>query len=266
MPQAIIDMHQHVMSLEDVDALVERAGELGIRKIVLLGLFMLPGNNDLVLAASKSYPELFIPFVGFEYGSMRSGDLERCRDNGFKGVKFIAPDKAYNDPSYFPIYEAAARLHMPALFHLGIVSNTRGCNTTDSGLMRPIHLDHIARSIPELTVIGAHFGNPWSDEAAMACRWNPNLYFDLSGSLLKYRSAHYIANLLWWSPDGLYSSPDKTSPWQKILFGSDVKATMVADAVNDHVRLFDELGLTPEHREAVWWGNAARILQQGACA
>ncbi len=77
----------------------------------------------------------------------------------------------------------------------------------------------------------------------MACRWNPNLFFDFSGSLLKYRSSQYIGSLLWWTAEGPYSSPDKTSPWQKILFGSDVSPSMVSDAVNDYDKLFCELKL-----------------------
>ncbi len=64
MREAIIDIHQHVMSCEDVDALVERSGYLGIEKIVLLGLFRVAGNNELVLAASKRYPTFSFPSSG----------------------------------------------------------------------------------------------------------------------------------------------------------------------------------------------------------
>jgi predicted TIM-barrel fold metal-dependent hydrolase len=94
----------------------------------------------------------------------------------------------------------------------------------------------------------------------MACRWNPNLFFDLSGSLLKYRSPEYLGALLWWTPTGVVRSPDGTDAWQKILFGSDVEAARVAEVVQDYETLMNRLNLRPELREAVRYGTAARVL------
>ena len=255
-------MHQHLDDSNSADTLAETYGGLGVEKAVLLGMppRRVPKDNENVLAAARKYPKLYVPFVGFDLDEMRPADLGRFQDAGFVGIKFIGPAKAYNDPAYFPVYEKAAALRMIALFHLGIVANHRPWHDADSGLMRPIHLDHIARSIPELTIIGAHFGNPWSDEAAMACRWNPNLFFDLSGSLLKYRSPEYLRALLWWTADGAYKSPDHTDAWQKILFGSDVTADEVPDVMQDYEKLMDGINLRPELREAVWHGTAAKLL------
>ena len=44
---------------------------------------------------------------------------------------------------------------------------------------------------PKTTIIGAHLGNPdyaWAGEIG---RWNPNLYFDLSGSTLIKKQEDY---------------------------------------------------------------------------
>jgi len=258
----IIDMHQHLINANTPDALAETYGRLGVEKALLVGVppTQIPGDNEAVLAATRKYPKLFLGLVGFDLDTMSPAELPRFHDEGFIGVKFIGPAKAYNDPSYFPVYEKAAELRMITLFHLGIVANSgpwRGC---DSNLMRPIHLDYIARKIPELTVIGAHLGNPWSDEAAMSCRWNPNLFFDLSGSLLKYRSPQYLAELLWWTPTSAYKSPDRTDAWQKILFGSDVPTDSIADVIKDYEKLMDGINMRPELREAVWYGTAAKLL------
>ena len=126
--------------------------------------------------------------------------------------------------------------------------------------MRAIHLDHIARCLPALTVIGAHFGNPWCEEAGMACRWNPNLYFDLSGSLLKYRRPQFLGDLLWWRPEGPYAAPDRTHAWQKIVFGSDVDSPAIADVQNDYRNVIAALGLSEELQQAIWYDTAAKIL------
>ncbi len=58
------------------------------------------------------------------------------------------------------------------LFHLGIVTRTAEDRRfdADNERHRPIYLDTIARAFPGLTIIGAHLGNPWREEAAMPCR------------------------------------------------------------------------------------------------
>ncbi|MCM8769003.1 MAG: amidohydrolase family protein [Candidatus Omnitrophica bacterium] len=258
----IIDFHQHLHSLVDAEKLRAIGEKFGVVKTVLLGMpeSRRPGNNKLVLTAVKLNPDFFIPFAGFDFRTMTSQDILAFKDQGFWGIKFIAPLLPYNDSRYLPIYQQAARLKMVCFFHLGIVANSPAWRDCDSSLMRPIYLDHIARNFPELTIIGAHFGNPWSDEAAMACRWNPNLFFDFSGSLLKYRPAKYLSNLLWWKPNSPYHSPDNTSPWQKIVFGSDVVPEEVSDVINDYEKLFQTLRLPQKWQAFVWWKNAAKIL------
>jgi len=262
MPQPIIDMHQHPPTAEGLDARVEACRRAGIEKAVLLGLpeRRRPGCNADALAASQAYPELFIPYFAPETETMTPDDLMRARDAGYVGLKFIGPRRPYNDPGYFPIYERAAELRMPALFHLGIVANSPGWQDVDSNCMRPIYLDHIARQLPTLRIIGAHLGNPWSDEAAMCCRWNMNLFFDLSGSLLKYRKPSYLGDLLWWKATGHYAAKDKRDAWEKIVFGSDVDSPEIGDMVNDYTKLMDALELAPELREAIWHKTAERIL------
>jgi predicted TIM-barrel fold metal-dependent hydrolase len=262
MKPKLIDIHQHVPAETELDARVKACEETGVVKQVLLGLpeSRTPGDNARVLKAHRLFPDLFIPFYGVEMDSDGPGDIVRARDQGFVGLKFIGPLRPYNDRAYFRIYEKATELKMPVLYHLGIVANMNGWRDCDSNLMRPIHLDHIARRLPELTLIGAHFGNPWCEEAAMACRWNPNLFYDLSGSLLKYRKPHFLNELLWWKPEGPYPAPDKTPAWQKILFGTDVNSNQMEDVRQDYEKLMDTLNLDAPLRSGIWFDTAAKIL------
>ncbi len=91
--------------------------------------------------------------------------------------------------------------------------------------MRPTMLDNIARRFPKLTVIGAHLGNPDYAWAAEIARWNPNLYFDLSGSSLikKQNDYTFFKSIFWWSgvvsPHTPAGGPDA---FEKLVFGSDV--------------------------------------------
>ena len=262
MRRRIIDIHQHLNEVNTADAMAEAYAALGVEKVVLLGMppRRRPGNNDDVLAAHQNYPDLFLPFVGFDLDEMKPDDLTAFREAGFLGVKFIGPSKPYNDASYFPIYERACELGMPVLYHLGIVANYGAWTDCDSNLMRPIHLDHIARSFPQLRIVGAHLGNPWYDEATMSCRWNPNLWFDLSGSTLKKKTPQFIGSLLWWTPTTAYKSPERGFAWDKIVFGSDVDWHAVSDVMHDYELLMSALNLSPQLQDAVWYGTAAKIL------
>ena len=262
MVEKIIDMHQHLHKGESPDEMAEEYRRLGVVKAVILAHppNRKPKSNDDVLAAAKKHADLYVPFVGFDLERMTPDDLARAKDRGFVGIKFIGPKRPYNDAAYFPVYEKAAELGMPGLFHLGVVANHPPYNDCDSNLMRPIHLDHIARCVPEWTIVGAHLGNPWYDEATMSCRWNPNLFFDLSGSTLKKKTPKFLGGLLWWTPTTAYKSPDRTYAWQKIVFGSDVSCGQIHDVINDYRKLMDALDLSPDLREAIWYGTAARLL------
>ena len=261
MARRIVDMHQHLLQASPPDELAEEYARLGVVRAVLLGLppRREPGNNEEVLAAWKKLPDLFIPFVGFDLDQMQPDDLSRFCEQGFVGVKFIGPLKPYNDPSYFPIYERASELGMVALFHTGIVTSNPPWNDCDSNLMRPIYLDHIARNFPELRIIGAHLGNPWYEEAAMSCRWNPNLFFDLAGSTLRKKTPEFLGSLLWWGPHSGYAGDD-TVAWQKIVFGSDTACEGIEGVIHDYEKVMDTLNLSADLRDAVWYGTAAKLL------
>ena len=135
-------------------------------------------------AATKN-PEVIIP-----YGSIQLDDpaaleqIDKFHQAGFRGIGEIStPLRDYSDPAYFPIYERMERYRMHALFHTGVVArrNPERPGTSGMAKMRPAFLDEIARRFPKLTIQGAHLGNPWYEEAAEAARWNPNLFFDISG-------------------------------------------------------------------------------------
>ena len=95
--------------------------------------------------------------------------------NGNDRMPYLVHGIDMNNPALWTLAEG---LGMPLAPHTGNLSN---------GMMarlRPSFLATIAAKHPKLYVVGAHFGNPWYDEAGEAARRNKNLYFDLSGSSL----------------------------------------------------------------------------------
>lgn len=278
----VIDCHVHLVRARGyVEKLVAECDKIGIDKVCLLaGPPTLPlwegycGGNEEVLAAYKRYPERIIPFGFFDLGVDPPSLIDRLFVAGFKGVKITRPAVDYDDPAVFPVYARLSALRMPVLFHTGTV--VRGPNDHMLDIrcdrMRPIYLDTIARAFPTLKIIGAHLGNPWCEEAAMVMFWNPNVYFDLSGTLLKRKSAAWFKETLWWEPDvmkKLAPNPRKTHylagqtrshPWSQVCFGTDVPVEEMAEAFNDYQRMLEALHIPNEIRKAVMGGNIYSII------
>jgi len=262
----IVDVHVHFSDQPGyAEQLAAECARLGIDKVCAFnGVFKEGKLAGTLLDAGKKHPKFLIPFAYFRLGDDHADLVDRYHDAGYKGMKCIRPRLNYDDKTYYPVYDRAERLGMPILFHLGIVARGSQDRYTDvnNDRMRPVYLDTIARAFPGLTVIGAHFGNPWSDEAAMCARWNPNLFFDLSGSILKYRPPEFFKQLLWWGGGKPhYQAPDKSEPWHKILFGTDVGIKEMEDVMNDYKNLMSALNLSDEMKRCVMGGNAARSLK-----
>ena len=93
-----------------------------------------------------------------------------------------------------------------------------GCSTRRRTSRRaacgPVHLEEIARRFPRLTVLGAHCGNPRCEWAAEVSRWNPNVFFDLSGSTLqKMRGRlNHFQDVFWWTGVGQDTATPNNDP------------------------------------------------------
>ncbi|GAG33296.1 unnamed protein product, partial [marine sediment metagenome] len=234
------------------------AEELGIKKIVFQGLEW-PGcdfsRNAEIKRAMDRRPDLFVGFGGINLWEETAPDrIDRLKDDGFSGLKFIIPPEPYHSERFYPYYERAEKLGMPVLFHLGIVSAKATEQVrVDNNLMRPIYLDSIARDFKELTVIGAHLGNPWYEEATMSARWNPNLFFDLTGSTLKKKKPSFLGELLWWNETTEYGSPYWSNAWEQIVFGTDVVAEKMYDVLNDYENLLESLNIPERLQSCVFY-------------
>jgi len=260
-----IDAHVHWSPEADfLDKLIAEERRLGFDKVCLNGAVWMQGedgNADVLRAAAK-HPDTILPFAYFRLGERGPEQVREFAEQGFRGMKFIRPPASYDDREFYPIYAAAEKLGLVCLFHTGIVARTPSDGEWDvrNERHRPICLDTIARAFPDLNILGAHLGNPWYEEAAMACRWNPNLYFDLSGSSLKAKPPQFFGQLLWWTETSQYRDPEGRHAWAKIVFGSDVAINLIEDVMNDFQRTMDAIGLRPDLQELVFGGTMARML------
>jgi uncharacterized protein len=210
-----------------------------------------PLTNDAVAACVERHPDAFLGFAGVDpwKGKAAVAELRRAvTDLGLKGLKVHPSAQAFapNDPRHYPLWEAAAELGVPVLFHTGTTglgAGIPGGGGVKLGFSRPIFLDDVAADFPELTIVGAHPSWPWQDEMLAVAQHKANLWIDLSG----------------WSPRKW--APELTAavlgPLQdRALFGTDypfITFTKWLDAFRSH-------GPSPEVEEKVLRGNATRLL------
>jgi predicted TIM-barrel fold metal-dependent hydrolase len=213
-------------------------------------------------------------FIGFGAINLDAPDVlqqvDRFHAAGFRGLGEISSTKYnYDDRRYWPVYERAQKYHMLLLFHTGVVARPHPEQPSDVSFdrMRVTRLDLIARQFPGLTIIGAHMGNPDYAEAAEIGRWDPNLYFDLSGtSLIKKQNDYKFFNsIFWWSGVVSPHTPsDSVSAFEKLVFGSDVFDGDVAEfdrALARYHKMLDTCGVPPKAQAMIFSGTMWKILQ-----
>ena len=159
---------------------------------------------------------------------------------------------------------------MIILFHTGIVNRTKPTVAEDasSDRMRVSTLDLIARRFPKLTLLGAHLGNPdyaWAGEIG---RWNPNVFFDVSGSTLIKKEPDYpfFKSVFWWTNVASAHTPQSSkSAFEKLVFGSDVFDGDLDEfdrALDRYHRMLDACGVAPEIQEKIFSGTLWSILNR----
>jgi predicted TIM-barrel fold metal-dependent hydrolase len=218
-----------------------------------------------------SHPGKFIGFGDVSPDDPKALDkIDEFNKAGFRGLGEISRTrKNYDDPAYNPFYDRAAKYGMMLLFHTGIVNRGRPeiAEDVSADRLRVSLLDGIARRYPKTTIIGAHLGNPdyaWAGEIA---RWNPNLYFDLSGSTLikKQEDPTFFKSIFWWSSVASPHTPKaQASAFEKVIFGSDVfggELTEFDQSIERYKRMLTACGVSAEAQANIFGGTLWRILK-----
>jgi hypothetical protein len=268
----------HVPKLIDVH--IHYDGEPGVLERLLDKLNVADGLAFL-LTTPNGFPHAtrFIHehpdrFIGF--GDIKLDDpnvlqeIDRFHAAGFRGLGEISSTlRAYDDRAYWPIYDRADKYHMILLFHTGIVNRLHPEQPADISFdrSRVTRLDLIARHWPKLTIIGAHLGNPDYAEAGEIGRWDPNLYFDASGTTLIKKKDDYgfFRSIFWWTGVASPHTPASgASAFEKLVFGSDVFGGDVQEfdlALARYHAILDTCDVPQSAQEMIFSGTMWRILQ-----
>jgi uncharacterized protein len=223
--------------------------EAGISKAVMTGLDVettvgFKISNDSIAEVVSQYPERFIGGVGVDpfKGMDAVREIERCvRDYGFKMAKIVpyAHGIPANDRRYYPIYAKCVELDIAIWTQVG---HTATMLPSEPG--RPIYLDTVALEFPELRILAAHIGWPWTEEM-IALSWkHPNLYIETSA----HPPNHFQPELLRFM---------KSFGKEKVIFGTDYPLLSWKRCVAD----LEKLDLPEESMRNFLSGNARRALK-----
>ena len=264
--QRIVDMHVHFDEKNPnfIADFVKVAERLNLTACVLTPY----ANRKVIAEAAKQYPARIVPFGYVDLDApdvvQQVRELHALNYRGLGELEFVK--KPYTDPSYMAVYELANQYGWVVLFHTGIVLRKKFDEPEDvaSYRMRAFHLEEIARRFPKITVVGAHCGNPEYEWAAEVARWNPNVFFDLSGSTLTKMHARLsdFRNIFWWSgtEEGTKSPEGDPSAFVKLMFGSDTSLDGIEQVLAQYRALFEACDVPAHTRSLILGGTLAKIL------
>ena len=268
-PEKIINVHTHLHPHQDIDARVKLWRECGLVTVCVQTLTAGPSDqtcgNEAVLEWVRKYPDLIVGFGYVELGPDVDPpeQVERLKEQGFTGLKFIAPSEPYDHERYYPLYERAEALGMPILFHTGFlaISPTDGARRVSTDKMRPVRLDAIGRAFPELRMVMAHLGNPEFDVGLSVIDAFAHIYAEFSGhSGSKWRETT-LRKVFAPVPGANMADPEENQAlrwFEKLCFATDNPEPPRWIALSQ--RLMDELELPAALQERFLWRNAADLL------
>ena len=204
--------------------------------------------NDCIIEATRRWQGRIIGFAGINpaWGGRAVREAERCADAGLRGIGELHPDTQRFDladkRTMAGLMAVAQERRLIVTTHS---SEPVGHQYTGKGSVTPQVLMQFIGNFPDATIVCAHWGGglPFyalMPEVAAALR---NVYFDSAASPFLYKPQ-------------VYSAVASLVGADKVLFGSDY-------ALLRPSRLLNEIAassLTPQQREAIQGGNAARLL------
>ena len=177
---------------------------------------------------------------------------------GLKGLKLAPSMQEFypDDRKFYPLYERAAELGIPILFHAGM-SWEPGSRMKYG---QPIHFEDVAADLPSLNIVLAHLAWPWVTEAVALALKYPNvhldtsaLYFDNPKDFLHFAMCHQV-------PLSVFEN----SLRKQLLFGSNYPRV----EIKNMARAVRGLGLSDDCLDLVFRDNAERLLagnKNGGC-
>jgi predicted TIM-barrel fold metal-dependent hydrolase len=184
--------------------------------------------NDATAALVAAAPEKVIGFMTVWPDAPDAiAEMERAyHDLGLKGLK-LGPNYQNFDPlgkNALRVYAKAQEFNLPIMFHQG----TSPVRDAPLRYAHPLIMDDIAIRFPELHMVMAHIGHPWTEDCLAVIRKHPYVYADVSARF--YR------------PWAFYNGMRMAYEWavmDKLLLGSDYPITTPQETIDGLRQLGD---------------------------
>ena len=187
------------------------------------------------------YPDRFVGMAGYNpFNIMQSlREIEvAVKEYGFKGVyiHIYGFEMPLNDQRMYPLYAKCSELGIAVSLQVGYV-----LEAMPSKYAQPIYLDEIAMHFPDLKLIGAHTGYPYSEELISICyKWD-NVYFGADAHAPKYWPKNVVDFI-------------NTRGQDKVIFGTNaLPPKMMLQQVED-------LGLREKAKNKLLRENAIKVF------
>lgn len=206
--------------------------------------------NEKLAAAVRSHSERFTPFAVLNptYPGWMD-DLEACHELGMRGLRLYPQyhDYELSDPRLGKLLESAHRLNMPVAFTRWLEDARQASWLDKTQPLQFADLVPVVRDNPGTFLILNAFLYPMKDEYLRVFR-DAQVYFDTVFATVTIKG---------WCGYDLLALVKELGP-QRFLFGSGCP---LRDPVSAQIRLELASALDTSTRDAIWDGNARRLLK-----
>lgn len=248
----IIDAHLHLDDKGGKSAasaaadLAHNMAISGIGHAVALHLLWQPWSAEEFATAIAEHPSItgFINLVPRDASAL--ADLSKARELGFEGLKLHPRMQRYfpDEKECVQLVKKAGELEMPVVID---------CFPDGDWLLSGLRLQQyasLAQQAPKTRVVVAHAAGHHCLDLLMIAKRVPNLWIDISYSLLYYQSP--VVDALFYMM--------KSLRYERVMFGSDFPDRPLAESTELALALLDKFGVTGEDRDRLLWRNAQQML------
>ncbi len=186
--------------------------------------------------------------------------VARFPEWGLRGLKLYPPTQRFHasDRAVFPVYEKAAELGIPVLFHFGVTV----APLYDLTHANPLNLSAALKQFPEVTFGIAHFGAGFLRETLLLAYHTENLFVDTSGT---NNWREYVPGNP--SLESIFADALRAFGPHRVVFGTDTAVGPYRGQIlQEQLEILERLGLSEEEQAAVMGGNARRLFRLEAPA
>jgi predicted TIM-barrel fold metal-dependent hydrolase len=250
----IIDTHLHLDDKFDGTAqgaaqeLDSQLADAGVARAIVLQLEAQPWSAEEVSEAISMYPRL----RSFINVHPNRGEPERFLREGIENLGYIGlklhprlQEFGVDDERTVRLVQAAGEMNIPVL----IDAFPDGTHLMQG--FSPLKYASLARQCPKTRIIWAHMGGHYVIDFMMLAKRLPNVYFDLSYSLLYYQTSSIPGDMIF---------AMRSMKFDRVFYGSDYPDRSIVVSLELSRQFMRSQGLTEENMAKIMGRNAREFF------